>query len=135
MADRSPPTSDAEALLAVLRSLEEQLLMPQVRSSSGEVADLLADDFVEFGRSGRVYDKQQTVAALAGEAGSLKPVKRTASHFHVNELAAGVALLTYRSTRRAASHVSHSLRSSIWTWREGRWQMVFHQGTPTNRSA
>jgi hypothetical protein len=23
------------------------------------------------------------------------------------------------------------LRSSIWQWIEGRWQMLFHQGTPS----
>lgn len=134
MADRSSPTLDTEALLAVLRSLEERLLTPQMRSSPGEVANLLADDFVEFGRSGRIHDKQQTVEALAGETHGSEPAERTASHFHINELADGVALLTYRSTLRMAGNVSHSLRSSIWIWCDGRWQMVFHQGTPTDRS-
>jgi len=28
----------------------------------------LADEFVEFGKSGRVYDKQVTIDALAGES-------------------------------------------------------------------
>lgn len=135
MADRSPPKVDDEALLAVLRSLEERLLTPQVRSAPGDVANLLVDDFVEFGRSGRIYDKLQTVEALAGEAGSLELAERTASHFRVKELADGVALLTYRSTRQVAGNASHSLRSSIWIWREGRWQLVFHQGTPTDRIA
>lgn len=135
MADQGPPTLDAEALLAMLKGLEERLLTSELRSSPNEVGDLLADDFVEFGRSGQTYDKRQTVEALAGEVESHEQAERTASHFHINELADGVALLTCRSTRRVAGNASYSLRSSIWAWREGRWQMVFHQGTPTNRIA
>jgi len=130
MADRSPLTSDVEALLATLRSLEERFLTPQLRSSPDGIAELLADDFVEFGRSGRVYDKQQIVEALVGEADGFELAERAASHFHLTELADGVALLTYRSTRRQGGKVARSLRSSIWAWRRGRWQMVFHQGTP-----
>ncbi|CAD5300089.1 conserved hypothetical protein [Bosea sp. 62] len=130
MADRSPPKVDDEALLTVLRGLEERLLMLQVRSAPGEVANLLADDFVEFGRSGLIYDKLQTVEALAGKADGSERAERTATHFRINQLADGVVLLTYRSTRRELGKVARSLRSSIWMWREGRWQMVFHQGTP-----
>ena len=35
-----------------LRRLEERLLQPEVRQSAEAVADLLADDFIEFGSSG-----------------------------------------------------------------------------------
>lgn len=119
-------------MLATLQHLEERLLTPELRSSPNEVADLLADDFIEFGRSGRIYDKLQTVEALAGEARDLGLAERVASHFHTSQLAEGVVLLTYRSARREAGKVAHSLRSSIWTWRDARWQMVFHQGTPTD---
>lgn len=134
MAGGSSQRPDAEALLSVLRRLEEEVLTPEVRSSPNKLADLLADDFIEFGRSGRVYDKRQTIEALAGEAGGPEAAARTASHVQANELAEGVVLLTYRSTRRDAGSATHSLRSSIWAWRDGRWQMVFHQGTPTNTS-
>ncbi|MFC5419579.1 DUF4440 domain-containing protein [Bosea eneae] len=118
----------------MLRRLEEELLAPETRSSPDKLADLLADDFIEFGRSGHVYDKRQTIEALAGEAGGPEAAARTAARFHVNELAEGVVLLTYRSARHEAGSATHALRSSIWAWREGRWQMVFHQGTPTNTS-
>jgi hypothetical protein len=135
MAGGSSQRPDAEALLSVLRRLEEELLAAEVGSSPEKLADLLADDFIEFGRSGRVYDKRQTIEALVGEAGGPEAAERAASHFHANELAEGAVLLTYRSTRHEASGATHSLRSSIWAWRDERWQMVFHQGTPTDRSA
>jgi glyoxylase I family protein len=44
--------------------------------------------------------------------------------FAVARLGVGVALVTYRSR-----DPRHARRSSIWVRRNGRWQMVFHQGT------
>jgi hypothetical protein len=92
--------------------------------------ELLAADFVEFGRSGAVYGRQQIVEALREE----RPAVRTMSDFSVRWLADDVALVTYRSARRDSDRAEpvHSLRSSIWRTIDGRWQMVFHQGTPTS---
>ena len=47
-----------------LRRLEERLLQPEVRQSAEAVADLLADDFIEFGSSGQVFNKQQIIEGL-----------------------------------------------------------------------
>lgn len=134
MADEKAPNPDVETLLGQLRELEERLLASDVRSSREDVSDLLADDFVEFGRSGRVYDRQQTIEALSAEVDRDASIERTARDFRISLLTQGVALLTYRSTRRSAASESvvHSLRSSIWKLTDGRWQMVFHQGTPAD---
>ena len=118
-------------LLALLRGLEESLLQPGVRASAEAVSHLLADEFVEFGSSGRVYDKAETVAALAEEQRPGPAVVAIASGFRLNLLAEGVALVTYQTERRPADGpVTRSRRSSIWKQMEGRWQMLFHQGTP-----
>ncbi len=45
-------------------NLETLLLKPEVRSSREELGKLLADDFVEFGSSGSVYRKSDTLASL-----------------------------------------------------------------------
>ena len=45
----------------LLRSLEEQLLQPEIRRSAAKVGDLLADEFVEFGSSGRAFSKSETI--------------------------------------------------------------------------
>ena len=58
----------AEATL--LRRLEEELLNPEVRRSPDQVGDLLSDDFVEFGSSGGVFNKQQVIEALEQEGPS-----------------------------------------------------------------
>ncbi|WNJ89004.1 DUF4440 domain-containing protein [Bosea sp. 685] len=133
MVDGGPLNAETESLLVSLRELEERLLMSQARASRADVMALLADDFVEFGRSGRIYDKYQTMEALAGETDQDASVERTARDFRVCLLAEGVALLTYRSMRRSTVDEIevHSLRSSIWKLIDDSWQMVFHQGTPT----
>ena len=55
------------------------------------------------------------------------------SDFEARLLAPGVALVTYKTTRRASpgQPASAALRSSLWVERENRWQVIFHQGTKT----
>jgi hypothetical protein len=111
-----------------LRRLEERLLDPAVRRSAPAVADLLADEFIEFGSSGRVFDKPRIIESLQHE----EPAERSITNFRATELAPGVMLVTYRVVRfdTPGAEPTSSLRSSIWTLRDGRWKMVFHQGTP-----
>ena len=42
-----------DALAAELKGLEEELLVPTVRKST-RLTELLADEFIEFGSSGRI---------------------------------------------------------------------------------
>jgi glyoxylase I family protein len=112
-----------EALAAELKELEEQLLLPDVRKSP-RLVELLADEFIEFGSSGRVYTKDDLVAVLQAET----RVVQTTSDFWVTTLAPDVALLTYR-IRRLSQPPVDTLRSSIWRRSAGKWRMVFHQGT------
>jgi hypothetical protein len=114
-----------EPVERLLEKLERQLLEPQARKSV-VVSELLAEEFVEFGSSGRQFNKAQILAALQGEL----PVQVSVSEFKVRLLSAQVALVTYRAQRHSEPPV-HTLRSSTWRQRKGRWQMVFHQGTPT----
>jgi hypothetical protein len=109
---------------AGIRELEERLLDPAVRASAEEVGLLLADDFLEFGSSGRVFDKGQVIEGLAANPGEGVSVER----FEERVLGPGVVLVTYRSVR--AGDCQHALRSSIWRLEGDRWRMVFHQGTP-----
>jgi hypothetical protein len=111
-----------------LRQLEERLLQPNVRKSGQEVSELLAHEFIEFGSSGRIFDKQQIIASLQMEP----TVRRSLVDFKTLILAPGVILVTYRVVRQGVvpnEQPIHSLRSSIWKLIDGRWQMVFHQGT------
>ena len=114
-----------QALEAELERLEESLLDPDIRKST-QLVELLADEFVEFGSSGRVYAKDDLVALLQAES----PVVQTTSDFQLTTLAPDVALLTYK-VRRHSEPVVDTLRSSLWRRSDGKWKMVFHQATVT----
>ncbi|WNL45737.1 DUF4440 domain-containing protein [Dyella sp. BiH032] len=114
-----------DPLAVHLETLERELLAPSVRKSP-RVDQLLAEDFMEFGRSGRVFSKTDIVVALRDEAS----VAMTATDFRLRMLAPDVALLTYRSCRQTEPAL-HALRSSIWRREGGQWRLAFHQGTPT----
>ena len=115
---------DSGTLAEHLETLERELLTPTARRSE-RVDRLLAEDFLEFGTSGRTYTKADMVMALRNEA----PTRITATDFQLKQFGPDIALLTYRSCRYAESPV-HALRSSIWRHEDGQWRMVFHQGTP-----
>jgi hypothetical protein len=121
----------AEAPL--LRRLEEELLKPEVRHSPDQVGDLLSDDFVEFGSSGGVFNKQQVIEALEQEGPPDPSIRLSLVDFVARGLASDVILVTYRIIQEGGPGTSQEsrLRSSIWKLIEGRWQMVFHQGTPS----
>lgn len=124
--------ADGEGLEQEIRRLEERLLQPEVRSSGEELMWLLADDFVEIGSSGPTYNKQQIVDRLPSETHAQWLV----DDFQVRVLSPDVALATYRVGRypRPGDVGSHSLRSSIWTFRDERWQMTFHRERWQRRS-
>ena len=125
----------AEASL--LRRLEEELLKPEVRHSPDQVGDLLSDDFVEFGSSGGVFTKQQVIEALEHEGPPDPTTRMSLVDFMARRLASDVILVTYRTIQDGSSGTRQAsrLRSSIWKLIEGRWQMVFHQGTPSTEQA
>ena len=109
--------------------LEDRLLQPEVRRSKEDIAELLADDFVEFGSSGRIFNKPQVVNGLPHSPS----VPMIIEDFQVKVLSSDVVLAIYRVVKKKESsqEMPISLRSSIWKFIDGRWQMVFHQGTRT----
>lgn len=113
----------------LLRTLEEQLLDRVPDSQNPAPMALLAKDFLEVGSSGRIYDKAETLAKLALDENRWFSI----TDFQVRLLAPDVALLIYLLTSAAKPDdiAQTSWRSSIWLYREDRWQIHFHQGTPT----
>lgn len=105
-----------------LKALEESHLQPEVRTSIEELDKLLADDFFEFGSSGKVIYKKDCL--VEGGVG----VKVFSLHdFEIHPLAKDIVLTTYRV--KDETRKQETLRSTIWKQIGGRWQMVFHQGT------
>lgn len=125
----------SEPVLTVLQALECELHQPEVRRDRRRLAELIHPDFVEFGRSGRVYTQSEILEHLPSEA---QAGKVYAQDFAVRFLSEDVALLTYQSAHVKHSDVPsagtlerHTLRSSVWRLEAAGWKIVFHQGTPT----
>ena len=114
--------------VAMFRSLEQMLLRPEVRRSRNALEALLADDFLELGSSGRVYDRSSVVKALAGQIGPIDAALPEILDLAVRRLGPDIVLVTYQSVSVADGHTVR--RSSIWQRYDGNWRMVFHQGTP-----
>jgi hypothetical protein len=110
------------------RDLRDELLRLETALASrnptgidGGLMSLIADDFVEFGKSGWVWTADSIREALEVPPGGPVPIE----DFRIAELADGVVLATYVMPGQPTVN-----RSSIWVRRQGRWQMRFHQGTP-----
>jgi len=114
-----------------LLTLEMSLHRAEVRRSRLMLERLLAPDFTEFARSGRVYDRRSIIDYLLNEDAALTAVLPQVSDVGCTALSADCILLTYRTSRVVAGSLIETLRSSIWNHREDEWVMVFHQATPT----
>jgi hypothetical protein len=118
-------------LVALLKRLEGELLRPDVRRSPAALEARLAPDFVEIGSSGRAYDRDTLVAALAEEGAAADGPDARIEDFALRLLAADVALATYRSVHETPAGPSIARRASIWRREaDGSWRMTYHQGTP-----
>lgn len=108
--------------LAEVVRLELSLLEPHVRHDADHVRRLLHPEFVEFGSSGRVWDRDAVILMMGGESGNVSAVGLTP-----RRLAPDVVLVTYTSEAGGRS----ALRSSTWVRDQTGWRLLFHQGTPT----
>lgn len=106
----------------LIYELETSLLNPKTRKSITQLKLLIADEFIEYGASGSIYNKNDLLDSLPEE----EPRSYRVNDFSVLEVSPEVMLATYKVTVASKS----SLRSSLWQYKHNRWQMVFHQGTP-----
>ncbi len=127
-----------EHLAEHLENLENFLFDPVARRDIAAVSNLLAEEFREFGSSGRIYTKLDILAELSTE----QPVIITLSDFTCEIASPTTALVTYKSLSSHENRApTQALRSSLWVLRplasqfsrgseeEAAWQMLFHQGT------
>ncbi len=108
-----------------LQKLEESLWVAETRFDRAYMERVLAPDFFEFGRSGRMYTREKSLSAPAQTINAKLPLRDFAVHL----IAPDVALVTYVSEVMYET-VELANRSSLWTKGEKGWQLRFHQGTP-----
>lgn len=109
-----------------LEKLEEGLWKAETRFDNEWMERTLAPDFFEFGRSGRIYRREDSIGIESQHIDARFPLK----NFDARLLALGVALVTYTSAVTYNGIEEFGNRSSIWTRTENGWQLRFHQGTP-----
>lgn len=107
----------------MLFELEQRLAQVGRKLSADEASALMAEDFVEFGSSGKVWSRAEIIAAIS----EWQPMERIIEDFRVRELSTSVCLVSYKSS--ASGRSGYALRSSIWRNEGGTWRIVFHQGT------
>ena len=109
-----------------LERLEEELWREDTRFDQQRMNELVAGDFFEFGRSGRIYQRQQTLDVPSQALKAVLPLPE----FQVRLLNENTAQTTYNSAVEYDGEVEYARRSSLWSRTEGGWVLRFHQGTP-----
>ena len=114
-----------------LRELEEELWREETRFDQHRMREVIAEDFLEFGRSGRIYRREDTLAIARQPIDAMIPLP----DFEARLLTPDVAQVTYNSAVTYDGVVYHARRSSIWSRAGTGWQLRFHQGTPFEEEA
>ena len=112
--------------IAELTRLEEAMWRPETRFDLAFQEAHFAQDFVEFGRSGKTYTRAQIICGDPTDIHATLPLPQLT----IRMLGEGTALLTYHSEAQYDGIIEHARRSSIWTKTKTGWVMRFHQGTP-----
>ncbi|HKJ27492.1 MAG TPA: DUF4440 domain-containing protein [Anaerolineales bacterium] len=111
-----------------LRSLEESLWESSTRFDRAYMERVLAPDFFEFGRSGRVYTREEILAAQGDK------INARLRDFKVTAVSEDVFLVTYVSEVQYET-LEVGNRSSLWLRTADGWQLTFHQGTKVTETS
>lgn len=114
--------------LAEVESLERRLLDPQTRGSKPQLDALIADNFQEFGRSGRMWQKPEIIDSLS----QAPDLNVAIDGIQSRQIGNDVVLITYTSRHIDEESETLTFRSSIWQRHDEPWKIVFHQATPAN---
>lgn len=110
-----------------IKELELELLKPTVRKNKKILKELIDDNFVEIASTGIVINKNDVLESLLKE----NKIEWKVSNMKVVEIAEGLFLVTYKVTKSILKNNTKisSLRSSIWKNYNGKFKIIFHQGT------
>ena len=107
-----------------IKHLELSLLNSETRASRATLDQILADGFIEIGKSGRLYNKQDIIKELFGASQS------TARFFDFDfrALSDTLILAVYNSTNEGVTVKRHSL----WEKTGTDWQILYHEAEQYN---
>jgi hypothetical protein len=84
----------------------------------------LAPDFFEFGRSGRVYKRDEMLNIEQQPIHAKLPLPQFAAHPITKDVFTYISEVTY------GDEIERANRSSLWSRYATGWTLRFHQGTP-----
>lgn len=116
---------EEDRLRKELVAKEELLLDNAIRNDAGKIAELLDASFVEFTSSGAQY--RYSPGATFGDLDGVSYLDRDT--VRMLNLADDCKLLLYVNSRVCKNARMKSNRSSVWKKIDGKWKLVFHQGT------
>ena len=108
-----------------IQKLEEALWRSETRFDLDFQERVFAPDFFEFGRSGRIYSREEMISTEILAIQARLPLL----NFKVRVLDETTVQTTYISEVQYAE-IERANRSSIWSKTMHGWQLRFHQGTP-----
>ena len=114
-----------------LELLEEDLWRAETRFDKEWMEAVLAPGFFEYGRSGRVYGRDDTLGIAARPIDALLPLR----NFTARLLGPDMVHVTYNSVETYESEEQVANRSSIWSRTEDGWRLLFHQATAVQGDA
>lgn len=104
-----------------IKEFELLLLDDGLRKSKQKLNELIDDEFIEIGISGKIYNKQDVLNSLPYENAR----KFDVNDFNFLNLNKNIILTTYKTDE----NLNAALRSSIWRKSDNGWKLIFHQGT------
>ncbi|MEC9342573.1 MAG: nuclear transport factor 2 family protein [Pseudomonadota bacterium] len=115
-----------------LGRLEESLWTTATRCDDAYMDEIFAEDFVEFGRSGRVWSREDMLPGSSGGG----EIRAELAGMSVRSMGGAIVLVTYQSAISRKGGTEFANRASIWS-RGGKfgWRLRFHQGTPVAQGA
>ncbi len=128
-AAKNIPLTDQE--LTKLTQLEESLWIAETRYDDEYMNEIFADDFMEIGKSGQVYAREEMF--FGGFVDQRIDCELPLPELKIKALSSEIYRVSYKSRLQRNGEIELAYRSSLWKKTgNGRWELIFHQGTPAH---
>ena len=112
-------------MLEFLLKLEMSLWIEETRNNQEFLERILHKDFMEFGKSGKVFYKKDILEDTSTKINAIFPFE----NLNVKNISEKTYLITYVASNKVNNKIIKTNRSSIWIGDTDVIQMIFHQGT------
>lgn len=119
-----------EEKLAELRELEPVFHNEPREDGRERLEAMMVEDFFEVGASGRIYSREHVLDRVLARIERGEPeAESEVEDFFVRRIGPHAYLCTYTLQLYDGPAKRTSRRTTVWTDREGYWQVIYHQGT------